>query len=168
MPGQLLGDWKNVWGTRGFDEEQDQMDARLVQMGEGWFEAVLVVCRRMSTSFVVHIQLTYPSGWLTRETINSTAKEDARRDRPGRVTVHCWSSVRSFKDYNKISTSVKNMLQRIRAPYIFGTNNVMTEITSEPLDIFLVLSLLSQRLHSVAHDEKSVESKCRIHHNLVE
>ena len=35
--------------------------------------------------------------WRT-ETINSTARPEAMRDIPGRVTVHCWSRVLSFVD----------------------------------------------------------------------
>jgi len=40
----------------------------------------------------------YPSGWCSSETISSTARQLAMNETPGRVTVHCWSSVRLVVD----------------------------------------------------------------------
>jgi hypothetical protein len=41
----------------------------------------------------------YPRGWVKRETSISTAVADAMAARPGRETVHIWSSVRSLRDW---------------------------------------------------------------------
>lgn len=48
----------------------------------------------------------YPSGWCKIPTSNSTARAEAIRESPGRVTVHCWSKVRlevdcTFKKFSR-------------------------------------------------------------------
>lgn len=44
---------------------------------------------------------THPSGCCNKETRSSTAVEAAMEARPGLVTVHIWSSVRSVRDFKK-------------------------------------------------------------------
>lgn len=47
--------------------------------------------------FICGLQ-THPSGCCRTETISSTARAPAITARPGRLTVHCWSRVRSLVD----------------------------------------------------------------------
>ena len=46
-----------------------------------------------------------PSGWCSSETKSSTAMADAMGAQPGRVTVHCWSSVRPSVELSGPTTS---------------------------------------------------------------
>ena len=48
-----------------------------------------------------------PAGWCRSATSNSTASADATGARPGRDTVHCWSSVRSFEESLGAMTSLQ-------------------------------------------------------------
>lgn len=59
-----------------------------------WIKLVWFLREQLRTAAMAH-----PSGCCSTETINSTARAPATMASPGRLTVHCWSSVRSLVDY---------------------------------------------------------------------
>ena len=75
----------------------------------------------------------YPLGCCRTEMSSSTARAPAIRDTPGRVTVHCWSRVRSRIDWQK-STPVRTIHQVFNEEYdcwydpFLATESVHTHI----------------------------------------
>lgn len=55
----------------------------------------------VSVSTAISKREAHPSGCCKTETINSTARAPATMASPGRLTVHCWSKVRSLVDYGE-------------------------------------------------------------------
>lgn len=72
-------DW--VWGGGG----------GALRLGNGCVNLIVGWC----------VEKTYPLGCWRSDTRSSTAVDDAIEARPGRVTVHIWSSVRSERDWRK-------------------------------------------------------------------
>ena len=100
----------------------------------------------------------YPRGCWRSEARSSTAVEDAIEARPGRVTVHIWSSVRSVNDWSRKSVSF--VQERGKGTYVGRRDDIVAIITPEPF------ALRERAPRTVPHDEESVEPERSVEYDL--
>lgn len=103
---------------------------------------------------------TYPSGCCRSEASSSTAVDDAIDARPGRVTVHIWSSVLSVSDCDERACQRGLCTSRANSAHVGGRNDVVAVIASK------AFALRKRATHAVAHDEESIEPERRVHDDL--
>ena len=97
-------------------------------------------------------------GCWRMEIKSSTRRADAIGAAPGRVTVHCWSRVASFRDFDQeksvILFDVGDLKKRLGGTYVCWCYYVVAEVASD----FDFSSIWIAGLETVSHDHVCIES----------
>ena len=79
----------------------NKMNLRNIKWKKSDWEKAKGDTEAVSVSTAISKRETHPAGCCRTETISSTARAPAIVASPGRLTVHCWSKVRSLVDYGE-------------------------------------------------------------------